>query len=46
MDALRTLVLDPIQVEDRDFINGRHRTQALLEAGVRRSVVGRLRLQR
>lgn len=48
MQALRSLVLDPIQVHEdgSGHVNGRHRTQALQEAGVRRTVVGNLRYLR
>lgn len=43
--AAESLFLDPIQPEAADgvvpYINGRHRVQAMLDAGVRRTVVGR-----
>ncbi len=45
-DAAQTLLRDPIQVERDDdgrryYVNGRHRARAMLDAGVRRTVVGR-----
>lgn len=42
-EALESLLIDPIQVDEEApdrHVNGRHRTQAMLEAGVRRTVVG------
>lgn len=45
LEAARSLFLDPIQPEspetDWPYINGRHRVQAMLDAGVRRTVIGR-----
>ncbi len=42
LQALESLVFDPIAMdEDGDFLNGRHRSQALLEPGVRHPLVGR-----
>lgn len=44
LEAAISLVLYPIQHEERRwFINGRHRTQAMLDAGVRRTLVARWR---
>lgn len=44
-DAAESLFLDPITVKDQDgvvpYVNGRHRVQAMLDAGVHRTVVGR-----
>ncbi|OZV71802.1 hypothetical protein CA850_32875 [Micromonospora echinospora] len=43
--AESSLFLDPIQPETSDgvvpYINGRHRVQAMLDAGVRRTIIGR-----
>lgn len=45
LKAAESLFLDPIQPECEDgavwYINGRHRAQAMLDGGVRRTVVGR-----
>jgi hypothetical protein len=43
LEAAQSLLLDPIQPDERRFINGRHRTQAMLDAGVRRTLVARWR---
>jgi hypothetical protein len=40
--AVESLLLDPIQLDDEvGYINGRHRSQAMLDAGVRRTLVAR-----
>lgn len=41
-EALESLLLDPIQPDrETGYINGRHRIQAMLDAGVRRTLVAR-----
>jgi len=47
LEALRSLFFEPIQFDDDEPdlpINGRHRTQAMLEAGVRTTVAVRWRM--
>jgi hypothetical protein len=45
LKAAETLFFEPIQLYGPDgvapYINGRHRAQAMLDAGVRRTVIGR-----
>jgi hypothetical protein len=42
LQAVKSLLLDPIQPErEIGYVNGRHRAQAMLDAGVRRTLVAR-----
>jgi hypothetical protein len=46
-EAMRSLVVDPIRVDrplpHRDgYINGQHRAQAMIDAGVRRALIERI----
>jgi hypothetical protein len=42
-EALGSLFLDPMMVDDDLWINGQHRAQAMLDAGVRKTVMNHLR---